>query len=128
LVDVYSDDGPSYRAKLSGGKATYPGCKQVFRGSGDGMYCGDVIRRCTEDCAGAEPLLACVMRNGSKDGPSPSLQKVREYATQQMSKLPAGIRRLHNPGAYSVRFSQELERLLDEFRSRFGQSLGKRMP
>jgi nicotinate phosphoribosyltransferase len=34
LVDVYSDDGPSYRAKLSGGKATYPGCKQVFRGSG----------------------------------------------------------------------------------------------
>ena len=129
LVDVYSDDGPSYRAKLSGGKATHPGCKQVCRGSaGDGMYCGDVIRRCTEDCAGAEPLLACVMTKGRKNGPSPSLQKVREYATQQILKLPAGIRRLHNPGAYPVRFSEELERLLDEFRSRFGQPVGKRAP
>ena len=78
--------------------------------------------------AGAEPLLACVMSSGRKNGPSRSLQKVREYARQQILKLPAGVRRRHNPGAYPVRFSEELERLLDEFRSRFGQPVGKWTP
>jgi nicotinate phosphoribosyltransferase len=126
LVDVYSDDGPSYRAKLSGGKATYPGCKQVFRASTPNGTCtGDVIGRCTEDVRNTDPLLSCVMREGRRNRPAPLLHEIHEHARQQILKLPPGIRRLHNPGVYPVRFSHQLEELLKEFRNRFGQPVGK---
>jgi nicotinate phosphoribosyltransferase len=126
LVDVYSDGGPSYRAKLSGGKATYPGCKQVFRKSGpNGSYTGDLIARCSEQHASDISLLTPVMRHGKRIMPSPRLIEVREHAQQEISKLPAGVRRLHHPATYPVRFSHELENLLEEFRTRFGQPLEK---
>ena len=126
LVDVYSDEGPSYRAKLSGGKATYPGCKQVFRKSAsNGIYAGDLIARCSEQHASDLPLLRPVMKDGKRITPSPRLDEIREHAQQEISKLPAGVRRLHNPAIYPVRFSGELEDLLEEFRTRFTQPVEK---
>jgi nicotinate phosphoribosyltransferase len=126
LVDVYSSDGPSYRAKLSGGKATYPGCKQVFRSIGPNeIYAGDLIARCSEQHPSEQPLLAPVMKEGKRITPSPALDKIRERAKQEISKLPAGVRRLHHPSTYPIRFSHELQQLLEEFRSRFAQPVGK---
>jgi nicotinate phosphoribosyltransferase len=128
LVDVYSDQGPSYRAKLSGGKVSYPGCKQVFRGSTQkGTYDGDFVTSCDEHHPG-DPLLLQVMRDGKRISPSPRLHDVREYAKQELAKLPAGNRRLHNPAKYSVQFSHKLKGLLDEVRSRYGYPVGKRGP
>jgi nicotinate phosphoribosyltransferase len=119
LVDVYSAGEPSPRAKLSGGKVSYPGCKQVFRGAGkDGRYKGDLVARCSEDCDGAAPLLACVMRDGKRIQPTPAIGDVREHARKEVGKLPDSCRRLHNPVAYPVRFSHELQGLLEEFRAR----------
>ncbi len=119
LVDVYSADGPSPRAKLSGGKISYPGCKQVFRRAGeDGKYKEDLVARCTEASQGAVPLLACVMRDGQRIEPAPTLDRVREHARKEVGKLPDSCRRLHNPAAYPVRFSHELQVLLEEFRAR----------
>jgi nicotinate phosphoribosyltransferase len=127
LVDVHSDEGPSYRAKLSGGKATYPGCKQVFRSSTpNGLYSGDLVARCSEDHSHGEPLLKCVMRNGKRIVQSPLLCDVQEHARREVYRLPAGVRRLHHPSTYAVRFSHELERLFEEFRGRFSQPVGKR--
>lgn len=126
LVDVYSDTGPSYRAKLSGGKATYPGCKQVFRTLGsNGSYTGDLIARCGEPSGSEAPLLALVMKDGQRLGASPPLEQVRQRTRQEIAKLPAGVRRLHNAAAYPVRFSRELEQLREEFRSRFAQPVVK---
>lgn len=126
LVDVYSDGGPSYRAKLSGGKATYPGCKQVFRKPGpNGSYVGDLITRCSEQHPSDISLLTPVMRDGKRILPSPPLIELQEHAQQEISKLPAGVRRLHHPATYPVRFSRELEDLLEEFRLRFAQPLEK---
>lgn len=126
LVDVYSDNGPSYRAKLSGGKATYPGCKQVFRKSGpNGIYTGDLIARCSEQHPSEMSLLTPVMMSGKRITPPASLSEIRERAQQEISKLPAGVRRLHNPATYPVRFSRELQDLLEEFRTRFAQPIAK---
>ncbi len=126
LVDVYSDEGPSYRAKLSGGKATYPGCKQVFRSLGpNGIYTGDLIARCNEQHPSEQPLLVEVMKEGMRIDPSPELNKIRERAKKELSRLPAGVRRLHHPSSYPIRFSHELQQLLEEFRSRFAQPVGK---
>ena len=118
LVDVNSAEGLSPRAKLSEGKTSYPGCKQVFRREErDGKYGGDVVARCTEDFKGSTPLLACVMRGGKRTGPTPMLDRVREHAHKELGKLPDFCRRLHNPVAYPVHFSHELQILLEEFRS-----------
>ena len=117
LVDVDSAEGPSPRAKLSEGKTSYPGCKQVFRSEEkDGKYGGDTVARCTEDFKGSTPLLACVMRGGKRTGPTPTLDRIREHAHKELGKLPDSCRRLHNPVAYPVHFSHELQILLEEFR------------
>ena len=125
LVDVFSGDGPSYRAKLSGGKATYPGCKQVFRSAQSGIYTGDLITRCQDNCQNAEPLLSRVMLDGRRVSPSPPLPNVQNRTKEQLARLPAGVRRLHNPVKYQVSFSRELERMLDEFRARFAHPLAR---
>jgi nicotinate phosphoribosyltransferase len=126
LVDVYGRDGPSYRAKLSGGKVSYPGCKQVYRRTGqDGKYKEDLVARCADSYGDASPLLECVMRAGSRLEPSPRLPQVQEYARGEIAKLPDSCRRLHNAVAYPVRFSGKLQELLEEFRNRVAPGAGK---
>jgi nicotinate phosphoribosyltransferase len=73
--------------KLSTGKATLPGAKQVWRRSEDGLFAGDVVTLVDEDGpAGAEPLL---------EPASPStLAAARERAAAQLAALPARHRRL----------------------------------
>jgi nicotinate phosphoribosyltransferase len=119
LVDVQSGEGPTYRAKFSEEKVTYPGRKQVFRFPDEaGSYCEDVIARETERHPGAEPLLSCVMRQGKRLVPSPSLPSIQRRAREEVAKLPQACRRLRNSQTYPVRFSGELERLLEDVRDR----------
>jgi nicotinate phosphoribosyltransferase len=126
LVDVYSAEGPSPRAKLSRGKISYPGCKQVFRREGkDGKYKEDLVARCTEEFKGAAPLLARVMRDGKRIEPAPTLDRVREHARKEVGRLPDSCRRLHNPVAYPVRFSHKLQVLFEEFRVRPAHTKGR---
>jgi nicotinate phosphoribosyltransferase len=128
LVDVYSGDRPVPRAKLSGSKATYPGCKQVFRLQERGHDCGDVIAHCTEITDGGKALLQRVMQQGKRIAPRPELSEVREYARQELAKIPGAVRRLHNPVKYPVHISQELHGLLEDFRSRFAQPIARKEP
>ncbi len=124
LVDVYSEARATPRAKLSGGKTTYPGCKQVYRFEEQGQYCGDLVAHCAEAPTDGKPLLECVMRQGQRVAAARALKGVREYARQELLKIPAPVRRLHKPLAYPVRFSRELQTLLEDFRSRFAQPIG----
>lgn len=119
LVDVRAGQGPSYRAKLSGGKVSYPGCKQVYRRTGsDGKYKEDMITSCSDSGEKGTPLLSCVMREGKRLTSSPPLRAVQRYAAEEIAKLPDSCLRLNNPVAYPVRFSGALQNLLREFRQR----------
>ncbi|MBV9480769.1 MAG: nicotinate phosphoribosyltransferase [Acidobacteria bacterium] len=123
LVDVFRDEGPTQRAKLSGGKVSYPGCKQVFRQAGaDGKYKEDVIGRCTDSCQDTVPLLASVMRGGKRLQGSPGLLEIQQHARAEIAKLPDSCRGLHNTAPYPVRFGRELQALLEEFRNRIDNS------
>lgn len=129
LVDVFSehDDSPSYRAKLSGDKVSYPGCKQVFRRTGpDGRYMEDVIARCVEAYPEAQPLLQRVMRDGKRLGPSPALGEIRNQAQKEIARLPEAVRKLTHADIYPVRVSGQVTALLEEFRSRFAQPVNKK--
>jgi nicotinate phosphoribosyltransferase len=126
LVDVYGGEGPSYRAKLSGGKVSYPGCKQVFRRTGpDGKYKEDVIGRCADTSDEATGLLDCVMVEGRRLNSPPALSRVQQTAREEIARLPDPCRRLHNAVAYPVRFSGKLQELLEEFRNRVSPVAGK---
>jgi nicotinate phosphoribosyltransferase len=90
LVDVESGDAPSYRAKFSEEKITYPGRKQVFRlPNSDGSSRGDVIARESERYPEAELLLSPVMREGKRLVPSPKLVQIRDRVRRELPACPS---------------------------------------
>jgi nicotinate phosphoribosyltransferase len=117
LVDLESDQGVSYRAKLSEDKITYPGAKQVFRFSDDnGMYREDLVGLESEKHPEAAPLLRCVMRNGKRVVVSPPAQDIQQYARDELAKLPPACRQLDQPQSYRVSFSDAVKNLLANVR------------
>ncbi|HSD48749.1 MAG TPA: nicotinate phosphoribosyltransferase, partial [Actinomycetota bacterium] len=95
--------------KLSAGKATAPGRKQVFRGTG-----GDVIALRDEPVPeGHEPLLVPVMEGGRRTGPPRTLATARQLFRADLSRLPEPARRLRDPESPGVGLSDPLMQLTD---------------
>jgi nicotinate phosphoribosyltransferase len=117
LVDLQSDRGVTYRAKLSADKVTYPGAKQVFRFYDSvGFYREDIVALESESYPRATPLLHCVMKNGERLRASPTLPETRQYAREELTKLAPAYRRLNEPEIYSVAFSEAVKNLLADVR------------
>jgi nicotinate phosphoribosyltransferase len=99
-LSSYAGEG---RLKLSSGKRTLPGRKQVFRQAD-----GDVIARREESLAG-DPLLSTVMAGGRVVAPARSLQQIREDLAARLARLPSGLTGLASPPKpYSVTISPDL--------------------
>ena len=95
--------------KLSAGKQTLPGAKQVWRRIEDGRMRGDLIAPEGEACQG-ERLLVPLMREGELLHEEP-LEALRERATAGLAALPAGLREAEAPDGtepYPVTFSASL--------------------
>jgi nicotinate phosphoribosyltransferase len=119
LVEVKNGSTHSFPAKFSTDKMTYPGRKQVFRFvAEDGSFEHDIIACQGEKFPEAQPLLACVIRDGKRLSPSPSLRDIRDHAMQQTGKLPAYCRQLPSTQKYEVEFSAELQKLMRSVRRR----------
>jgi len=96
--------------KLSPGKATWPGEKQVYRlRRPDGQFERDVlaVRDEPPPRGAVEPLLQRVMAGGRIVEPQPTLTAIREHCARQVAALPEANRRLAGP-RYSVEPSEEL--------------------
>jgi nicotinate phosphoribosyltransferase len=95
--------------KLSTGKATLPGEKQVFRtGEGDALGL-----RGEAGPAGSTPLLADVMRSGRRVGISNGLDAVRQRFDADIAWLPDAARRLTDPTMPEPRVTDALAGLRD---------------
>ena len=94
--------------KLSVGKQTLPGEKQVFRGPA-----GDVIGLRDEKLPG-ERLLEPVMRGGDRSSPPEPLVHMRERFEGALSWLPEPARRIEAPIARVARVSDALSALAEE--------------
>lgn len=117
LVDLQSDRGVTYRAKLSADKVTYPGAKQVFRFyDAGGFYREDIVALENESYPTATPLLHCVMKKGERLRRSPTLPETRQYAREELTKLAPAYRRLNEPETYRVAFSEAVKNLLADVR------------
>ena len=102
------------RRKLSEGKATWPGRKQVWRAyDAQGNMRGDILSVETDKHDG-ETLITQVMRGGKRIAPAPTFEQIRERAKAQLAKLPEPLRRLETGAEYHVTISDALHALAAE--------------
>ena len=100
------------RRKLSEGKVTWPGRKQVWRSYGtDGGMRGDILSL-ENDTQPGEALLSPVMRAGKRIEPAPALAQIRERAARELDRLPEPLRRLEPGINYPVQISEKLSVLV----------------
>lgn len=104
--------------KLSEGKITLPGRKQVYRFRDKaGSYRKDVIALADEK-VNAEPLLVKVMDHGKLCVNRPSLNVIRRAASENLRNLPGEYKNLTSASTYPVELSMPLERLLESLRKK----------
>ena len=108
------EDEKGYRIKLSTGKATLPGRKQVWRRlDAEGQPAGDLIALHDEPALpGYTPLLVPVMRAGKRTR-SEALASIRQRCTERLASLPEELRVLDDPMTYPVTLSPTLAELRD---------------
>jgi nicotinate phosphoribosyltransferase len=94
--------------KLSKGKVTLPGKKQIFRRRDrNGRYVKDVVGLDDEKLSG-EPLLKKAMEHGRIVGEMPTLEELRKATLKNLSELPEKYKGLRKAATYPVELSHKL--------------------
>jgi nicotinate phosphoribosyltransferase len=102
--------------KLSHGKVTAPGRKQVFRRQ---RPFGDVVGLFAEPSpAGRQPLLEPLMTHGRRAAPPPSIAASKRRFEADLALLPEGACKIRSPRAPAVRQTERLTRAMAETRAR----------
>lgn len=105
--------GGEPKRKVSTGKATWPGRKQVFRHySHDAVMTGDVLTL-EGDSKGGEALVLPVMCAGERIAGLPDLEAARAHAADELRRLPAALRGLAPAPAFPVEVSAALQELAE---------------
>ena len=102
------------KRKLSEGKATWPGRKQVWRAyDADGRMRGDILSLESDNQPG-EALVVPVMRAGKRIAPVPTLAQIRERAARDLARLPEALQKLEPGATYPVKVADALIALAKE--------------
>ena len=96
--------------KLSSGKRTYPGRKQVWR-IGSGTAERDVIGLEHESVREGRPLLSCVMRQGKRLRAASPVMEMSFRARARLAEMPVGVTSIDGDGKYPVAMSPALDSL-----------------
>jgi len=105
--------------KKATNKATYPGCKQIFRNVSQGQ---DRMALATESpLAGEIPLLEKVMEKGDRLTTPETLATIRQRIKANVDQLPEAVKRLDAPAAYPVKISEQLQNLTDTVAKRLNE-------
>lgn len=108
-------------AKLSPGKETYPGAKQVFRADGLVDHLGLADEAAP---SGNDPVLQVVMTDGRrarpKADPVAALAAARARFEVDLAALPEPAQRLHGPQPPSPTLTARLRQLTDDVRAGLG--------
>jgi nicotinate phosphoribosyltransferase len=108
--------------KLSTGKVSWPGKKQLFRlRDSNGQLERDLIGLRDEKLPG-ESLLKQVMRDGRLSETYPSLMETRKAFEADFSSLPESVKAIRHPSVYAVEFSPRLRALRDQITEKIGRS------
>ena len=120
LVEIEQDGRRDFRMKLSEGKMTYPGRKQIWRISdAEGRFARDVVGLWDEPAPdpNAAPLLAPAVERGRRIAPPMPLEEVRRRVLVDVDRIPKRLRGLEGPETpYPVTFSDRIHSIVSEFR------------
>jgi nicotinate phosphoribosyltransferase len=98
--------------KLSPGKITLAGKKQVFRiKTSRGYFVEDIMGVRDERISESEPLLEKVMENQNVLHPHPALEEIRKRFDLNFSRLDEKYKSIHDTAAYPVKLSGRLKKL-----------------
>lgn len=98
------------RVKLSPGKATLPGRKQVHRVTSGGVCAYDVLALEDEEIGEGRAVMETVMVDGRRTRPPEPLDAIRERCREALASLPSRLQSLYAaPDPYQVRLSPGLE-------------------
>jgi len=99
------------KRKLSEGKVTWPGRKQVWRAyDPQGRMRGDILS-VESDTQPGETLIAPVMRSGQRIAHSPTLAETRARAAADLARLPEPLAQLEPGADYPVKVADALSAL-----------------
>lgn len=111
--------GNHMTAKLSPGKETYPGPKQVHRIKEANNFVADVIATREEPApSNSSPLLKTVMEDGQRTRQTGTWKAAAGRLKESLSHLPERYRSLAGPEHYPVTVSENLTDLLRSQRER----------
>lgn len=103
---VHPDQSVEYKAKLTKGKESYPGRKQVFRVLNKGKFSHDIIG--FEDENLGEPLLQKVIADGKIEVEEQSIAEIRKFINQQLGQLPDKYLDVNRGRKFPVTLSKKL--------------------
>jgi nicotinate phosphoribosyltransferase len=99
------------KRKLSEGKQTWPGRKQVWRSyDTEGRMAGDILT-IEGDKQPGESLIVQVMRGGKRIGAAPTLDQIRDRAVHDLARLPLAMVQLQQGASYPVEVAEALHAL-----------------
>ncbi len=108
--------------KLSSGKVSLAGPKQVFRQRDEqGFFKGDLIGLLDEEVADSESLLETVMQDGKRLLPREPLPKIQERFREEFNLLPETYKDLEGNPNYPVEITPRLQALQDQVRREIGK-------
>ncbi|MBT4120622.1 MAG: hypothetical protein HOA57_00840 [Candidatus Magasanikbacteria bacterium] len=100
-------------AKLSKGKSSYPGIKQVFRKyNKNGQMVEDTIGLHNEKLGGA--LLKQYIKRGKLSRKLPSIDEIKKYQEKEFKTLSPKLKKIDKSAGYIVKNSKKLEKLMLE--------------
>jgi nicotinate phosphoribosyltransferase len=111
LAEIEDDKRTKYTLKLSSGKATYPGRKQIFRKMGENGYYGEDVICCADEKLPGKPLLKKVMEKGKVIIDLPEILEIQKKTQREMAKIAPRVKSLASPGHYPVKYSDKLRQL-----------------
>ncbi len=96
--------------KLSYGKVSYPGKKQVFRNFDKNKYLKNDVIGLENESLGV-PLLQLMVKQGKLSQPLPSLDEIKKYLSDQLKQLPSLLKRVDKQSTYKANISKKLNQL-----------------
>jgi nicotinate phosphoribosyltransferase len=96
------------KRKRSEGKATWPGCKQVYRYLDPAGRLDHDVLTLVDDAQDGIALVQPVMLQGKRIRPPEPLVRMRERAAEELARLPENLRSLETQAHYPVHVSLSL--------------------
>lgn len=100
------------KAKLTKGKESFPGRKQVFRSYKNGKMAGDIIGLEEENLG--TPLLCKIIENGSLKIEIPGIEETKKHLYDEVELLPDNLKKIKCNSTYKVGVSEKLKNVLAE--------------